>query len=98
MSVLESRDPRKVVEVISIKPLTNAGSLRALITVRVGDVTVHECRVVQQIGQTPWVSLPQKEYTNRAGERKFTPVVELTDALKKQVCDEVLRVWERGGS
>jgi DNA-binding cell septation regulator SpoVG len=95
MSMMEETSGRKAVEVIGLKPLNNKGNLKAFASIRLGGVTIHDCRIVQQFGQKAWVSLPQKEYTTKAGEKKYAPVVELNDNLKKQVCDAVLKAWER---
>jgi DNA-binding cell septation regulator SpoVG len=80
------------IEIIKITPITTGGSLRAFVSVRIGALTVHDFRVVQQPGQHAWVSAPQKEL-NKDGNRKFFPVVELTEPLKKIVSDKVLEAW-----
>jgi DNA-binding cell septation regulator SpoVG len=98
MSMAQEAGGRKsVVEVVALKPLNNKGNLRAFASVRLGGVVINNCRIIQQLGQRAWVSLPQQEYTTRAGERRYAPVVELNDNLKKQVCEAVLTAWERGG-
>lgn len=84
-----------LIEVIAIRPVPN-GNLRAFVSVRVGDITIHDCRIVQQPGQRPWVSLPQQEYTTRDGERKFSTVIELTEPLRREVSRAVLAAWEKG--
>jgi DNA-binding cell septation regulator SpoVG len=96
MSMSQGADRGKTVEVLAIKPLSNKGSLRAFVSVRLGGVVIHDCRVVQRFGQKAWVSLPQKEFTTKAGEKKYAPIVELSDHLKKQVNEAVLIAWERG--
>ena len=85
------------VEVLAIKPLTNTGNLRAFVSVRVGEITIHNCRIVQQPGQRPWVSLPQREYSTPDGQRKFAPLVELSESLKRGISLTVLTQWEQMG-
>jgi hypothetical protein len=46
------------IEVLEIKPLPDAGSLKALAKVRLGCVVLHGCRVIQQSGQKARVALP----------------------------------------
>ena len=41
------------IEVLALRPLPHAGNLKAFASVRVGDVIVHDCRVVQQPNQRP---------------------------------------------
>jgi len=84
------------IEVVAIKPLSSSGNLRGFASIRMGGVTIHDCRVIQQPGQRAWVSMPQREYT-KDGQKKYTAVVELSDGLKQQVSAAVLTAWERGG-
>jgi DNA-binding cell septation regulator SpoVG len=83
------------VEILDVKPLPNAGTLKALVSIRLGEVVIHGCKVVRQDGQRLWCALPSREYTGKDGERRFTPVVELPDTLKKEVSQRVLSAWER---
>ena len=85
------------IDVVAIKPLTKAGNLKAFASVRLGGVTIHDCRIVQQPGQRPWVSLPQREY-EKDGQKKYSAIIELTEPLKREVCRMVLAAWEREGS
>ena len=82
------------IEVLALKPLTK-GPLRAFVSVRLGGVTIHDFRIVQQEGQAAWVSCPQREYTDQTGKKKYSAVVELTDSLKKEVDQIVLAYWEQ---
>ncbi|MGH7963611.1 MAG: septation protein SpoVG family protein [Candidatus Binatia bacterium] len=83
-----------LVQVLAIKPLSNAGNLRAFASVKLGDIIIHDCRVVQQPGQRAWVSLPQCEYT-RDSEKKYAAIVELSDTLKRELSHVVLTAWEQ---
>jgi DNA-binding cell septation regulator SpoVG len=82
------------VEVVAIHPLSTGSNLRAFASVRIGDIVIHDCRIVQQPNQRPWVSLPQREYLSD-GQKKYVPVVEVSDALKRQIRMLVLAEWER---
>lgn len=84
------------IEVLAIKPLQTAGNLRAFASIRIAGITVHDCRVVQQPGQRPWVSLPQREYV-KDGQKKYSAIVELSDSLKREAERAILAAWEQGG-
>jgi DNA-binding cell septation regulator SpoVG len=84
-----------LVELLSIRPVPNTSNLRAFASVRIGNITIHDCRIVQQPGQQAWVSLPQREYTTKGGERKFSAVIELSEPLRREVLRAVLAAWER---
>lgn len=78
--------------VLEVKPLENAGNLRAFATVKLGAVVIRSCRIIQQPNQRPWVSLPQQ----KSGERYY-PVVEIVRReLLDQVRAAILEAWERG--
>jgi DNA-binding cell septation regulator SpoVG len=87
-----SRAP--AIEVLEIRPLEGAGNLTAFATVRLGAVVIHSCRVIQQPGQRPWVSLPQQQ----AKDGKYYPVVVIERReLLEQVRGATLEAWERRG-
>ena len=87
----------KKIEVVAVRPI-DKGNLRAFVSVRLGGVTIHDCRVIQQQGQAAWVSMPQREYTDKQGQKKYSAIVELSEALKKSVSALVLQSWEQGSS
>ncbi len=82
------------IEVLKIKTIQK-GSLRGFASVRMGGVTVHDFRIVQQEGQDAWVSPPQKEVPMQDGKKKYYPVVELSDTLKAEVQRVVLDAYKR---
>jgi DNA-binding cell septation regulator SpoVG len=89
---------RKSIEVLAIKPIQNTRNLRAFASVRIGDITIHDLRIIQQEKQKAWVSLPQREYVNSDGQRRFSAVIEVSEELKRVVSDAVLTAWEQGGA
>jgi DNA-binding cell septation regulator SpoVG len=85
------------IEIISVKSIAGDGPLRAFASIRLDGVIIHDCRIIQQAGQRPWVSLPQREYTHD-GQKKYAAVVELSEPLKRELTRTVLAAWERRGS
>jgi hypothetical protein len=71
------------------------GNLKAFAIVNVGGITIHDVRVIQQPGQDAWISGPQREWTDRDGNRKFSPIVQFDEDLKKQIQVVVLNEWGR---
>lgn len=72
------------IEVIRIKRM-NAGNLRALAELRVGDITICDCRIIQQPGQQAFVSGPQKKVNDR-----WFPLVKMSKPLRDEVENLVL--------
>lgn len=56
------------------------GNLKAFIQIKVGEITICDCRVVQQAGQKAYVSGPQKQVNGQ-----WVPLVKMTPALRTQV-------------
>jgi DNA-binding cell septation regulator SpoVG len=79
------------VSVERITPVQDAGNLRALATVRVGPITIHGFRVVQQTRQRAWVSVPQRQDK----EGNYWPQVSLDEELKDRVRSVVLEEWSK---
>lgn len=77
------------VTVTELKPMEKPGNIRAFATVVVADaLTIHGVKVVQQPGQTPWVSLPQQQSGN-----KWYPLMQANKQLNEIITDVVLGVW-----
>lgn len=88
-----STQPPTPIEVLNIRPCGGGGNLRAFATVRVGALVIADCRIVQQPGQRPWVSMPVRE---RGG--RFLPIVRIvSDSLKTRINEVVLAAWESKG-
>ena len=78
---------RYSVTVLSLKPVKTPGNLRALADLKIGPLIILGCRVIQQPGQRPWVSMPQTQ----ADDGRWFPVLRTDDDdLRAQVRDRVL--------
>jgi DNA-binding cell septation regulator SpoVG len=82
------------IEVFDLRKLENAGNIRAFLSLRIGGITVHEAKIVQQAGQRPWLAMPDRQWTAADGKVRYTAVVELSPSLKQRVSDAVLAGWE----
>lgn len=63
------------VEVLELKPLTNAGNLRALADLKIGPLIVHKTRYIAQPGQRAFLAPPQEVWEDQAGKKRYTPLV-----------------------
>jgi DNA-binding cell septation regulator SpoVG len=84
-------------EVVDLRLIDNAGSLRAYASVKIGPLTVHDFRVIQQAEKEPWVSVPQKAWNTPQGERRFAPLLELPTEWKQPLANTVLAAWLEAG-
>jgi len=54
----EHPNSQNEIKIISISPVENRGALKAFVNIQVGPFTIVDCRVVQDSGSKPWVSMP----------------------------------------
>lgn len=85
------------IELLDLRPVTSGGNVRAFVSIRLGGVTIHTCKIVQQPGQTAWLAMPDRPYTDASGKQKqnWTAIVELSPELKRRVSDSIIAEWER---
>lgn len=83
-----------IVTCLSVRAVQNPGNLRAFADVKIGPLVVTGCRVIQQPGQRPWVSMPQAV----ADDGRFFPCLRTDDDdLRAAVRERVLRAAETAG-
>ncbi len=82
--------------IVSHVRLVDKGNLKAFASIAIDNVlTIHDCRIVQQVGQKAWVSLPQREY-QIDGVRKYAPIVEVerNSPTHRRIEQVILAAWE----
>lgn len=80
------------IEITDIKP-RQLGNIKAFCTLRIGGVTIRECKIVQQPGQNPWLAMPDRQWTGDDGKTRYFHLVELSDGLKGKVQDAAIAAW-----
>jgi hypothetical protein len=60
------------------------------VTVQIGGVTVHGCKMIQQHGQDAWVAILQREWEGDDGRTRYGPIVELSNERQKPIAEAVL--------
>lgn len=84
-----------MLEVENIRAI-NKGNLLATCDVHIKPwrTTLHDIKIFQK-GNSRWISLPSKEYTNDAGEKKYTELVTFdNDGIKERFRDQIMRAVE----
>jgi DNA-binding cell septation regulator SpoVG len=83
---LEKPDPLFNISIIDLQLTPDSGNLRALCAVKIGPLTVHGCRVIQQNQQAAYVALPQRPVDGGAWRPVITcDDVDFKDALRATV-------------
>jgi DNA-binding cell septation regulator SpoVG len=80
------------ITVTKVTPINGNGNLKAFASVRLGDVlTIHDCRVIQQEGKQPFVSLPQRK--DEKTEKYYSIVYAEDKQFMEAVQQLVLAAW-----
>jgi len=84
------------VEVLEIKLLPrNGGPLKAFASVKVGDWTIHDWRIIQQSGHRVFVSVPQVSWKDDGGTVRYKALLTLPGEMKQRIDIAILSAWER---
>ncbi len=89
------------IKIRSISPVQERGALKAFVEIRVGQFVLTDCRIIQENGKKPWVSMPVISYKNQHGTVNYKTLVQINDKnLKNEISHAVIRAWENrnGGS
>lgn len=82
------------VEILSITPVEGRGSLRAFVNLRIGDLIINDCRIIQEIGKGPWFSMPVLSYRDEHGTNRYRTIVQvINENLKNKISQAVLDAW-----
>lgn len=87
----EVKKPR--VEVLSVRAIEK-GNLKGFATVKIGPLTLHDFRIIQQPLQRAYVSPPQFEYLDSENRRKFKPVAQYPETWRQAISEAILAAWE----
>jgi DNA-binding cell septation regulator SpoVG len=90
--LLRQQQDGEQIRVTEIRRVSDRGALKAYVAVEVGPWTIRGCRIVQQQGQAPYVSLPQE----KTGGRYFPILTTKDTRLKQTLRAAVLLEWGRG--
>jgi DNA-binding cell septation regulator SpoVG len=86
------------IQILGITAATS-GPLRAFVDVQIGaSLIIYGVKVIQQVGQSPWVGMPSREFTGADGTRKFSPILKLMGTLKADLEAAVLEAWKAEAS
>ena len=83
------------IAVSDIRRFENAGCLKALADVQIGDSTFRDFRIVQQDGQRAWVAPPQASWVDRTGKRRYKNLIEFPKDLKSRIDAVILEEFAK---
>jgi len=83
------------IKILSISPVDNRGALKAFVNIQVGPFTIVDCRIIQDTGKKPWVSMPVLSYKNDQGTTCYKTLIQILNKnLKNEISQAVLHAWE----
>lgn len=83
------------VTVTAVHPCNQDGPIKAFANIKFGEVLeIFGCKIIQQPGQKPWVSLPNRKSPDGNG---YFPIVKcLDERLTEEITRVVLAAWNGG--
>ncbi|MDE2222755.1 MAG: hypothetical protein KGK03_06765 [Candidatus Omnitrophica bacterium] len=82
--------------VIRIKRITDNEKLKAFVDIAVGEITINGVRLMfDPAGGGYWPGLPQQPYKDKSGNQKFAPIVEVSEGLKKQIKEAIVKEYNQ---
>jgi hypothetical protein len=84
------------IEVLDLRPVENFGNVRGFVSVRVDDVTIVGAKIVQQPGHAPGSQCRIASGSDEGGAKHWSPVIKLSNPLKRRVDEAVLAAWGNG--
>lgn len=79
--------------VTNIKSINDAGSLKAIVDFKINQTEFFSWRIIQQEGQSAWVSSPQESWDGKDGKKKYKPLIKLPESLMKTVSEQLIKAW-----
>jgi DNA-binding cell septation regulator SpoVG len=83
------------IEVKEIRAVNNKGPLKAYVSVKVGDWTIHDWRIIKQDSQRCWISPPQTSWRDSQGQVHYKSLFSIPGELKQRIEVAILSAWEK---
>lgn len=81
-------------EVVDIR-LLDGSNLKALASVKFGPVVAHKCRLIQVDGQAAFSSVPQEQWTDAEGRKKWAPLLSIPKEWQPAFTEAILSAYEK---
>lgn len=77
------------VEIRNIRPFNSSTATRAFCEVRIGGVSIRDCKIVKVGDRPPFISMPSNKYTKKDGTEGYSNIVFVSESIKKMLDEEV---------
>jgi hypothetical protein len=82
-------------EVLKVRKMAGQGNLKGLASVKIGNVVVHDFRIIQQPGQAAYCQPPQRQWVDAQGKVCYGgPIIELPADVKEKALSAALLSFE----
>ncbi len=77
------------IEITNLRPTTNGGNFKATFSIlihgKTGAIALHECRLIQQPGKAWFWCGAQRQYTDKAGAKKYVSLFSVPKPLEEKI-------------
>lgn len=82
------------IRVVRIKML-GKGTLKALVDIQLGPLTIRGLRVIEDGAKGMWVSWPQDRFRTPEGFYRYFDIVQPTREIAEAVSQAIMKTWDR---
>ena len=83
------------VTVVKLKKIEGNETLAAFADVAVGEITINGIRLMKEPKGGHWLGFPQTFFTDKSGKKKYVPIIEMSEGLKKLVKEEIEKDYNK---
>ena len=83
------------VELIEIRPILSNGPIKAFVDIKLGDLVIHEFRIIKRDGQRLQIQPPIASWRGRDGIIRYRSLFSAPAELMQRIEVTILSAWEK---
>ena len=84
------------ITIINMKSIVKGGTLKAIVDFKLNQSEFYSWRIIQQDGQSAWVSPPQESWDGADGKKKYKPLIKFPQDLMTRVSETLIKAYQEG--
>lgn len=83
------------VELIAVRPIVSNGPIKAFVDIKLGDLVIHEFRIIKRDGQRLQIQTPITSWRGRDGIIRYRSLFSAPAELMQRIEVTILSAWEK---
>ena len=84
------------VELIEVRPIVSNGPIKAFVDIKLGDLVIHEFRIIKKDGQRLQIQAPIASCRTKDGIIRYRSLFSAPAELMQRIEVTILSAWEKG--